>query len=149
MSNLHVLSSLTESEAVIDSLYRAISGFDDNDISLLKSACCGSEFAFEMNGNVFNVDQLINFVGPLDTTHMISGIRVDLKEGALTASLTANALAQHCPPGRGLETDGPKFLAGGKYFIDLVKDNTNGLWKIKKWVLKTIWRQGEASVLES
>ena len=51
---------------------------------------------------------VLNHVGPMDTTHMISNVRVDVKDGADTASLTANAMAQHCPPGRGKEPDGPK-----------------------------------------
>lgn len=79
---------------------------------------------------------------------MLSNIRVDVKEGADTASLVAYALAQHCPPGRGKEPDGPKYLTGGEYWIDLVRDESDGLWKIKKWVLDIVWRQGDASVMQ-
>ena len=73
---------------------------------------------------------------------MVSNVRVDVKDGANTASLTANALAQHCPPGKGKEPDAPKFLVGSEYGIDLIRDETDGLWKIKKWVLDVLWRQG-------
>lgn len=84
----------------------------------------------------------------MDTTHMISNVRVDVKDGADTASLTAYALAQHCPPGKGKELDAPKYLVGGEYWIDLVRDEGDGLWKIKKWVLDVIWRQGDASIMQ-
>ncbi|KXL51491.1 MAG: hypothetical protein FE78DRAFT_135696, partial [Acidomyces sp. 'richmondensis'] len=83
-----------------------------------------------------------------DTSHMISNIRVDIKDDANTASLTAYALAQHCPSGRGKEPDGPKYLVGGEYFIDLLKDEEDGMWKIKTWILEVIWRQGDRSVMQ-
>ena len=80
---------------------------------------------------------------------MISNVRVDVKDGADTAFLTAYALAQHCPPGKGIEPDGPKLLVGSEYLVDLVKDEGDGLWKIKKWVLNVSWRQGDASVMQT
>lgn len=79
---------------------------------------------------------------------MISNVRVDVKDGADTASLTAYALAQHCPPGKGKEPDAPKYLVGGEYWIDLMRDEGDGLWKIKKWVLNVVWRQGDASLMQ-
>jgi hypothetical protein len=81
-----------------------------------------------------------------DTMHMVSNVRVDLKDGGSTASLTAYAQAQHCPPGRGREPDSPKFMTGGEYFVDLVKES-DGLWKIKKWTMKAIWYQGDRSII--
>lgn len=60
----------------------------------------------------------------------------------------AYALAQHCPSGRGKEPDGPKYLVGGEYFIDLLKDEEDGMWKIKTWILEVIWRQGDRSVMQ-
>lgn len=149
------LTSLTPREAVTDALYRAINGFDRNDISILISAFV-EDASFELHdgGNVRSVNgvsdlrtQVFDRVGPMDTMHMISNVRVDVKDGANTAFLTANALAQHCPPGRGKEPDGPKWLVGGEYSIDLVKDEEDGLWKVKKWVMKVIWRQGDPSVM--
>lgn len=81
---------------------------------------------------------------------MLSNIRVEYKAGADTASLTAYALAQHCPPGRGKEADGPKYLVGGEYRVDVVRGEEGGemVWKMKKWVLDIIWTQGDASVMQ-
>jgi hypothetical protein len=152
MSHAHILTSLTEREAITDALYRAVIGVDSNDALLFNSAF-GEDAVFHMNGHIINgLDaaraQLLDFVGPMDTTHMISNVRVDIKEKASTASLTAYALAQHCPPGRGRETGGPKYLAAGEYFVDLVKNESDGVWKIEKWEMKSIWSQGDASVMQ-
>jgi hypothetical protein len=153
MSYPHILASLTQREAITDALYRALIGFDENDLSIFNSAFIGQDVDFEFRGNVIHgLDTLrtrfLDFVGPMDTTHMISNVRVDVKDGASTAYLTANALAQHCPPGKGEELDGPKYLAASRYFIDLVKDESDGLWKIKKWAMKIVWTQGDASVMQ-
>ena len=157
MSYPHTLTSLTPREAITDALYRAIIGFDRYDVDIFTSAFAGEDVSFELydgeNKRVINGlsvlrTQVLDSVGPMDTTHMISNVRVDVKDGADTASLTAYALAQHCPPGKGKETDGSKYLVGGEYWIDLKRDEGDGSWKITKWVLKVIWRQGDASVMQ-
>ncbi len=160
MSNPHTLTltSLTQREAITDALYRAIIAFDHNDIPALNSAAVEdvvfqlydreTKTVLQSSNSLTEIrDGVLAHVGPMDTTHTITNIRIDVKDGADTASLTANALAQHCPPGRGKEPNGPKLLVGGEYRIDLVKVE-DGLWKIKKWVLDIIWRQGDASVME-
>ena len=56
------------------------------------------------------------------------------------------ALAQHCPPGQGIDREGKKYLAASEYWIDVIKgDNA---WRIKKWVMKVVWTQGNSSVIE-
>lgn len=155
MSHPISLSSLTTREAIIDALYRAIIGFDRYDTTVFNSALA-EDASFELRAGQPRIinslptirTELLDHVGPMDTTHMISNVRVDVRDGASTAHLTAYALAQHCPPGRGKEPDGPKYLGAGEYWIDLVKDDKDGLWKIKKWVLDLIWSQGDASVLQ-
>jgi hypothetical protein len=150
------LTGLTTREAITDALYRIIIGFDRHDILIFNSACAGDDVAFEIHdgdektkvsGTSTIRDTVLAAVGPMDTQHIISNVRVDVKEGANTASLWAYAMAQHCPPGKGRETDGPKYLVGGEYALDLVKDDGDGLWKIKKFVLKIIWKQGDALVM--
>lgn len=156
MSRPHTLSSLSTREAITDALYRACIGLDRHDVSILDSAFAGEDVSIELRGDdtmtfdgLSNIHaQLLDHVGPMVTTHMVSNVRVDVTEGADTASLTAYALGQHCPPGKGKEPDAPKFLVCGEFWIDAVKDKGDGLWKIKKWILDIIWRQGDASVME-
>lgn len=149
------LSSLSPREAITDALYRAISGFDHNDVSMFNSAFISSEedVIFDLSGTMFNGLEsirkgLLDFVGPMDTTHLISNVRVDLKDGEKKGRLGCYALAQHCEPGKGAEVDGKKYLAASEYWIDLVQDEKDGSWKIKTWVMKIIWTQGDASVLQ-
>jgi hypothetical protein len=128
MSYPHTLTSLTPREAIVDALYRAIIGFDRNDVSIFNSAFAGEDVIFELHADERRIinglstirTQVLDNVGPMDTTHMISNVRVNVNHGASNASLTAYALAQHCPPGKGREPDAPKYLVGGEYSIDLV-----------------------------
>jgi hypothetical protein len=147
------LTSLTPREAITDALYRAVIGFDRNDISMFNSAFAGEDVTFGSAGRMITGlttarETVFAHVGPMDTSHMISNIRIDVKDGADTAQLKCYALAQHCPPGRGKEPDGPKYLVAGEYGVELVRGEKDGLWKIKKWVLDVIWRQGDASVMQ-
>jgi hypothetical protein len=152
MSHPHALTGLTEREAITDALYRAIISCDRNDASMLDTAFSSNPTVTIAGGpSITGLDalraQLLDFVGPKDTQHIISNVRVDIKDST-TASLTCYALAQHAPPGQGPDPDGPKLMAGGEYFMDLVKDEEDGLWKIEKWELKVIWRQGDRSVMQ-
>jgi hypothetical protein len=152
------LTGLTTREAITDTLYRGVLGFDKNSSELLNSACVSSDkdtlFEVYEGGkliqsvpNAFSIarETILGQVGPMDTTHMISNVRIDVKEGEEMASVMAYALAQHCKEGTGREVDGSKFLVGGEYRIEMVKED--GEWRIRKWVLDVIWRQGDASVM--
>ena len=150
------LASLGTREAVTDAMHRALLGCDRNDAPIFASAWAGEDVTFEIHDGDKKVipglsmicKAVFEKVGPMDTTHSIANVRVDVQDGADIAHLTATATAQHCPPGRGREPDGPKFLVGSQYSVDLFKDET-GAWKIKKWVLSVTWTQGEPSVMQS
>lgn len=156
---MHNLPFLTTREAIVDAFNRAIIGFDRHDISIFNSAFSTSpdvslefrtapgEEPREYKGLDTIRTALLDHVGPMDTTHMTSNVRVNYKEGEETASMTCYILAQHCPPGRGKEPDGPKYLVAGEYEINLVFDKADGLWKVQKGVLDAIWTQGDRSVM--
>jgi hypothetical protein len=153
MSLPHVLTSLSPREAITDAVYRAVQAFDDNDVAIFNSAFINDEATFDLNGHVFeNLEavrtQLLSLVGPMDTLHQLSNIRIEIEDSTSTARLTCYAVAQHCPPGKGNEPDGPKLIAGSRYNVDLVKDKSDGAWKIKKFAMKLIWRAGDLSVME-
>ncbi|KAK9233732.1 SnoaL-like domain-containing protein [Lipomyces kononenkoae] len=138
------LTGLTTREAIADALYRGVLGLDTNDFAMFKSALVeGKDTCFDLNGTILNgMDEInykiFNFIGPLDTTHTVSNIRVDVKDGEDTASMTAYAVAQHYKPGEGCAPAARRLLTGGLYFIDLVRDSSDALWKIRKWTLKSI-----------
>ena len=150
----HPLASLSQREAITDVLHRGILACDLNDTALFDSVWAGEDVTFQINDDQERVlpnltairKAIFGRVGPMDTTHNISMVRVDVKDGADTASVTATTMAQHSPAGKGREPDGPKYLVGGRYSLDLVKDQS-GEWKAKTWVLDVIWTQGDASVM--
>ncbi|KAJ5738812.1 hypothetical protein N7493_001967 [Penicillium malachiteum] len=153
------LPNLTTREAIQDAVYRCIIGFDRHDHEMFESSMTGEDAVFELKigsgepqittGVTAMKEGVLKAVGPLDTLHVVSNFRTNYTEGANTASLTAYAQAQHCPPGRGAEPDGPKFMSGGEYRVDLVKDESDGLWKAWRFVVDIIWVQGDPSVMQS
>lgn len=74
------LSSLTEREAIVDTLYRAIIGCDRHDLELFTSAWAGEDVVFEIHDDEKRVmpslslirTYILDRVGPMDTTHNIS-----------------------------------------------------------------------------
>ncbi|ERS97130.1 uncharacterized protein SPSK_02804 [Sporothrix schenckii 1099-18] len=152
-----LLSGLTTREAIIDAMTRALVALDHNDVELFNSAWAGEDVVAQIgvdddkkflpNLSVIRM-AIFDRIGPMDTTHSFTTPRVHVHEGADTAVLTTVSLAQHCPAGRGKEPDGPKYLVAGEYTADMVRDAADGVWKIKKWVLKINWAQGDASILD-
>jgi hypothetical protein len=156
MSHPDTLTSLSPREAITDTIYRATLAFDRNDATLLNTAFVldHASVIFDFNGTLLHgLDairtQLLNLVGPMDTTHLISNVRIDLQAGGNEAQLNCYALAQHSLKGEGMNGTGRKYLAASEYWIDLVKvERQSGVWGITKWVMKTIWTQGDASVMK-
>lgn len=148
------LPFLTQREAIADALYRAAIGSDHHDAALFESAWAGEDVSMEIHDDNKRVMEglsliranVLHRVGPMDTTHNISMVRVNYQEGADTASLTATSTAQHAAPGTGRDPNGIKYTVGGEYSVDLIKDEA-GVWKMKKLVLNVIWTSGDASLM--
>jgi hypothetical protein len=147
------LTGLSTREAIADALYRGVQGIDTNNVSLFKSALVDlKEFTFEVNGFGLQGEEAVmgtifNFVGPMDTLHTISNIRIDVKDDAAdTAVMTAYAVARHHRKGEGPDPTTPHLTTGGIYTLDLVQDRSDGLWKARKWAANFIWRDGDESV---
>jgi hypothetical protein len=151
MSRPILLTGLTQREAITDTLYRVLIGLDHHDIPMFNSAFAGNgeDAIFLFRGNRIkgrdNIKaEIIDVVGPMVTTHMITNVRIDIKEDGKTAALNCYVLGQHAPPKTGEENDGPKWIVGAEYFVDLIKDNSDGLWKFAKWEINVLWTQGNS-----
>ena len=145
------LSSLSVREAITDAIYRAVLGLDTGDKALFDSALT-QDANFDLNGNVMvGLDAIhagsYHLISKLDTTHFISNARVNVRDGDSTASMTASALAQHYRHKEGIEVGATSLMTGSLYFLDLVKDDKDGLWKIKNWKLQLIWAEGDWSIM--
>lgn len=152
MSYPIALTSLTPREAIADAFYRCTIGLDINDKELFESAWIkGPDATFDMDGSVTKgtdaLSNLLAFIGPLDTTHLITNVRVDVKEGADTAYMTCAALAQHYRAGEGTDPNAKRLMSGSRSIIDLVKDSNDGLWPMKKWTIKMVWTEGDMSIV--
>ena len=150
---LHTInvSPLTPREAVADALYRAVIGLDTDDLKMFESAFTSSA-TFQSDDRVMNGFESIkkDLFEPLvqmDTHHTIGNVRVDIKADERTAHMTTYTLAQHHRKGESMDPAKKGLLGGTTYFIDVVKDDSDGLWKIEKWVLKIYWCDGDLSVV--
>ncbi|KAJ1568106.1 hypothetical protein HK405_003621 [Cladochytrium tenue] len=142
---------LTDREAVADALYRAVLAFDTNDAALLQSALADDvEVELTGGGQLRGVaevrERVFDRVGALDTTHLVSNVRVALT-GPTEASATCTALAQHARPGLGREPGPNRFMTGALYACELVK--VGEIWKIKSWRAKFLWSEGDPEVMRS
>lgn len=152
MSNPVILSSLSPREAIADALHRCVLGIDSNNRELLESGCLKNEEIVVIAGPVTvqgwpAVSEFFDTVFKLITTHVTSNIRIQVEDGADTASMTAHAISYHVKPEDALKEEDTSYTAACLYDIDLVKDGNDGLWKIKKWILKILWTTGDKAVL--
>jgi SnoaL-like domain len=152
MAEQYTLTGLSPREAVADALHRCVLGIDSNDRDLFASGYLQDESAsFVADTDTiqgFNaVNEAMSKAFLLNTTHFITNIRVELKDGADTAYMTAHAIAYHVRPDDAFKPEDTSYTAGCLYSIDLVKDTTDGLWKIKTWKAKIQWTTGDIKVL--
>ena len=145
------LPSLSTREAIADAAYRCALSFDTGDMDLLESSFT-QDAVFNLNGSVMSgITEIragcLDRVSRLDTTHFVNNIRISHEEGNLAATLTASALAQHYRAGEGIKPNAFRFLGGSFWWADLVMDETDGLWKAKKFRLKVVWAEGNRAVM--
>ncbi|RYO83543.1 hypothetical protein DL762_006067 [Monosporascus cannonballus] len=139
-------------KAVADALHRYVLGIDTNNQDLFKSGYLKNE-SMAVIASPITIDgwtaisEFFLKVFVLVTAHVIRNIRIELKDGADTASMTTHALAYHVRPDDALKQEDSSYTASCLYFIDLVKDSNDGLWKIKKWEIKIQWTAGDRAVL--
>ncbi|KAI0403188.1 hypothetical protein F4802DRAFT_572649 [Xylaria palmicola] len=141
-------SGLTDREAIVDALYRAVLSVDHADEALLLSAITpdiSAEIAgLSAKGVAEFKATIFDHISKLDTAHLLSNIRVNI-QSASTAQATCSSWARHARPGKGLEPGSDKFTAGGMYLCDMVKEGE--LWKISSWRINTVWVEGDPSVM--
>ncbi|BCS04004.1 uncharacterized protein AKAW2_70882S [Aspergillus luchuensis] len=140
-------------------MYRCLWGFDTADAALFASSFAADDCVFDLNGKVMHGLEEIkakcfDSIAKLDTTHFLTNVRVSYVEGESTAVGTSCGLAQHYAPGQGLRDNSRSLLVGSLYWYEFVKDESDGggggggLWKIKHWRVKSVWSEGDWSILQ-
>lgn len=149
---------LTGREAVADALYRCVMAFDTTDTALFDSSFM-PDGVFEVNERAMEGLPAIHATGlalvfKLDTTHLVTNVRVHMRTGTTKAgaaeeneaSLTAAVLVQHFAGGKGMEPDQKSLMSGSLYRAELTRD-MDGLWKFRHLQIKSTWVQGDYSVI--
>ncbi|RAH76249.1 hypothetical protein BO86DRAFT_425433 [Aspergillus japonicus CBS 114.51] len=141
-------------DAIIDPIYRVLISIDTASPALFASAIHEAA-RFTLNGRLLEGADAIkthvyDTVSKIDTTHHLSNLRVtEFDEVKGTASLVATVLAQHYRPGEGLNASSKGLLAGGLYFVDVIREEEDEVWRVKEWLLRVLWREGDEGVMAS
>ncbi|KAF2242315.1 hypothetical protein BU26DRAFT_438662 [Trematosphaeria pertusa] len=152
MADPVTLTALSPRKAVADALHRCMLGIDSNNRALFESSCLKNESMTVVAGPMTfegwpAISDFFFRLFDLVTTHITSNIRVELKDGADTASMSAHVLAYHVRPDDAFTPEDTSYTGACLYWIDLVKDCGDGLWRIKKWEIKILWSTGDRAVL--
>lgn len=151
MTNPTHLKGLAEREVILDAIYRVCLGCDTNDAELFLSAFIKNDFSFARNDEVHQgreavIQNVFTPVSKLETQHVISNVRIDVEEDADSGHAITYMTAQHHLPGEAMDPLKTGLYGGTTNFVDLVRDD-DGDWKVKKWVMRITWIQGDVSIV--
>lgn len=141
---------------IADTLYRYAAGLDHADAGLLGSAFtddimldftpAGSKVGMPfpvLTSKEAVVQALLAAIGPLDTSHTVSNPRTTVDGD--TATLDAQVMAQHYPPGQGSRADVTAHaLFMNRCKADLVRDGAT--WRMRRLVIDNVWFEGDLTV---
>jgi ketosteroid isomerase-like protein len=152
-----ITRELTDRAEIADAIYRYTAGLDFGDAELLASsltedavvdltaatAKLGLEFP-ALTPRDLVVDALTGAVGPLDTSHCVTNVRIDLTGDTATARCYAQA--NHYLPGEGPKPDRTRHaLMMNRYTAELARDGER--WRIRRLLIDCAWFEGDPQVL--
>jgi ketosteroid isomerase-like protein len=156
-SEEQTVRDLADRAEIADAFYRYAAGLDLGDAEILASALTedavvdltaattklGLEFPALAPRNVV-VDALTTYVGPLDTSHSITNVRVEVTGDTATARCYAQA--NHFLPGEGPKPDRTRHaLMMNRYTAEMARDGDR--WRIRRLLIDCAWFEGDPQVL--
>jgi SnoaL-like protein len=143
---------------IADALHRFAFGLDHGDADSLASAVTedclldfrpagkklGLDFS-KMTGRQAIVDALIPLLGPLDTSHTVSNLQIEISDES--ATLYAYVLAQHFMPREGPRPGSENALLMNRYDCELLRDGQK--WRFKRMIIDNAWAQGNPEILNA
>ncbi|KXG47298.1 uncharacterized protein PGRI_011680 [Penicillium griseofulvum] len=144
--------ALDTREAIADALHRFMLGMDTNDAELFDSAFT-EDVKWDLFGRQMNSLKEVHTecfdktIIHLDTTHYVTSVRINVAESGTEASLSCLYNAKHYRLGTGIDPKAPWFWTGGTYYLDIVKVESEGLWKIKFYKMRKMWIEGDFEVM--
>ncbi len=135
---------------IADTLHRFAFGLDHGDADSLASAftedCifdfrpAGRKLKIDfpkLNGREAIVNTLIPFLGPLDTSHTVSNLQIEVSDDS--ATLYAYVMSQHFMPREGCRPGSENALLMNRYDCELVRDGQK--WRFKRVTIDNAWAQ--------
>src|SRR5216110_1472906 len=143
---------------IADALHRFAFGLDHGDADSLSSALtedcvldfrpAGKKLGLDfpkLTGRQAIVDALIPLLGPLDTSHTISNLQIEISDDS--ATLYGYVLAQHFMPREGCRRGSENALLMNRYDCELVRDGEK--WRFKRVTIDSAWAQGNPEILNA
>jgi|ERR1043166_222454 hypothetical protein len=143
---------------ITDALHRFAFGLDHGDADSLASALSedsvldfcpagkklGLDFG-KLTGRQAIVTTLIPLLGPLDTSHTLSNVQIEVSEDS--ATVYCYVLAQHFMPRHGSQPGSENALLMNRYDCELVRDTDK--WRIRRMTIDNAWAQGNPEILNA
>jgi SnoaL-like protein len=143
---------------IADALHRYAFGLDHGDADSLASAFtedCVFDFRpagkkleldfAKLTGRQAVVDTLIPLLGPLDTSHTVSNLQIEISDDS--ATLYAYVMSQHFMPRQGSRRGSENALLMNRYDCELVRDGQK--WRFKRVTIDNAWAQGNPEILNA
>src|SRR5437588_7804816 len=143
---------------IADALHRFAFGLDHGDADSLASTLmedcvldfrpAGKKLGLDfpkLTGRQAIVDALIPLIGPLDTSHTISNLQIEISDDS--ATLYCYVLAQHFMPRQGPKPETENALLMNRYDCQLVRDGQK--WRFRQIVIDNAWAQGNPEILNA
>jgi SnoaL-like protein len=143
---------------IADALHRFAFGLDHGDGDSLSSALAedcildfrpagkklGLDFG-KLTGRQTIVDALVPLLGPLDTSHTVSNLQIEVSDDS--ATLYCYVMAQHFMPREGPRPGSENALLMNRYDGQLVREGQK--WRFKQIVIDNSWAQGNPKILNA
>jgi len=143
---------------IADALHRYAFGLDHGDADSLASAFtedCVFDFTpagkkleidfQKLKGRQAIVDALVPFLGPLDTSHTVTNLQIEISDDS--ATLYAYVMSQHFMPRQGSRRGSENALLMNRYDCELARDGQK--WRFKRVTIDNAWAQGNPEILNA
>ena len=143
---------------IADALHRFAFGLDHGDADSLASTLtedcvldfrpAGKKLGLDfpkMSGRQAILDAVLPLLGPLDTSHTVSNLQIEISED--TATLYAYVMAQHFMPREGSRPGSENALLMNRYDCELVRDGQR--WRFRRIIIDNTWAQGNPEILNA
>jgi hypothetical protein len=143
---------------IADALHRFAFGLDHGDADSLSSALtedcvldfrpAGKKLDLDfprLEGRKAIVEALLPLLGPLDTSHTVNNLQIEISEDS--ATLYCYVLAQHFMPREGPRPGTENALLMNRYDCQLVRDGEK--WCFRQMIIDNAWAQGNPEILNA